>query len=148
MNGNREDMIKQIIFLSIVLAIVIIVVLIINITNAKKENNKTNITNNIEYEINGITEEELESSKPYLEQNIYNEYKELFEAYKNGDLTYNPEKDQEDNLERDKENLDDEEIMKELENLQIRTDEKGEYFYATDENGKLTDKKIYLDTNP
>ncbi len=147
MNKSREDMIKQIIFFSIVLVIVIVLSIIINVVNSKNKKDSINNENKIKYEINGITEEELESSKPYLEENIYNEYKELFEAYKNGELTYNPKQGEEDSLEKEKEDLDDDEIMKELENLQIKTDEKGEYFYATDENGKLTNKKIYLDTN-
>lgn len=146
MKNKNEDMIKQIIFFSIVLVIVIIVSIIINIINSKDKKDIINATNNIEYEINGITEKELETSKPYLEENIYNEYKELFEAYKNGELTYNPKQGEEDNLEKEKEDLDDDEIMKELENLEIHKDKKGEYVYATDENGKLTDKKIYLDT--
>lgn len=146
MNKSREDMIKQIIFFSIVLVIVIVLSIIINVVNSKNKKDSINNENKIKYEINGITEEELESSKPYLEENIYNEYKELFEAYKNGELTYNPKQGEEDSLEKEKEDLDDDEIMKELENLEIHKDEKGEYIYSTDENGKLTDKKIYLDT--
>ena len=103
MDNQKQDQKKQIIFFSIILIVVIVLAIIVNIDTKQEENTNSN-ENEVVYEINGITEEELEMWKNQMDQNTYNEYKTLFEDYKNGKALYTPDEEMidENNILQDK----------------------------------------------
>lgn len=136
MDNQKQDLKKQIIFYCIILIIVIIFAIIVNI-DIKKEENTTE--NEIVYEINGITEEDLEILKDQMDQDTYNEYKSLFEAYKNGEAKYVPE-----NAISEEDKMTDEEVDDYLNNI----DENGTFYYYKTEDGQNTDIKIYTNLVP
>ena len=136
MDNQKQDQKKQIIFFSIILIVVIVLAIIVNI-DTKQEENTTE--NEVVYEINGITEEELELWKNQMDQDTYNEYKALFEDYKNGDALYTPDEEMID--EQDK--MTDEELDEKIDNM--LKDENGTYYYYETEDGQNTDIKIYTD---
>ena len=137
MDNQKQDLKKQIIFFTIILIVVIVLAIVVNIDTKQEEN--TILDNEIVYEINGITEEELDSWKDQMDQNTYNEYKALFEDYKNGDALYTPEEEMID--EEDK--MTDEELDEKIDNM--LKDENGTYYYYDTEDGQKTDIKIYTD---
>lgn len=137
MDNQKQDLKKQIIFFTIILIVVIVLAVIVNIDTKQEEN--TILDNEIVYEINGITEEELELWKDQIDQNTYNEYKALFEDYKNGDALYTPEEEMID--EEDK--MTDEELDEKIDNM--LKDENGTYYYYQTEDGQNTNIKIYTD---
>ena len=136
MDNQKQDLKKQIIFYCIILIIVIIFAIIVNI-DIKKEENTTE--NEIVYEINGITEEDLEILKDQMDQDTYNEYKSLFEAYKNGEAKYVPE-----NAISEEDKMTGEEVDDYLNNI----DENGTFYYYKTEDGQNTDIKIYTNLVP
>lgn len=138
MDNQKQDQKKQIIFFSIILIVVIVLAIIVNIDTKQEENTNSN-ENEVVYEINGITEEELEMWKNQIDQNTYNEYKTLFEDYKNGKALYTPDEEMID--EQDK--MTDEELDEKIDNM--LKDENGTYYYYETEDGQNTDIKIYTD---
>ena len=136
MDNQKQDLKKQIIFYCIILIIVIIFAIIVNIDTKKDENTTEN---EIVYEINGITEEELEILKGQMVQDTYNAYKSLFEAYKNGEAKYVPE-----NAISEEDKMTDEEVDDYLNNI----DENGTFYYYQTEDGQNTDIKIYTNLVP
>lgn len=138
MDNQKQDQKKQIIFFSIILIVVIVLAIIVNIDTKQEENTNSN-ENEVVYEINGITEEELEMWKNQMDQNTYNEYKTLFEDYKNGKALYTPDEEMID--EQDK--MTDEELDEKIDNM--LKDENGTYYYYETEDGQNTDIKIYTD---
>ena len=138
MDNQKQDQKKQIIFFSIILIVVIVLAIIVNIDTKQEENTNSN-ENEVVYEINGITEEELELWKNQMDQNTYNEYKALFEDYKNGKALYTPDEEMID--EEDK--MTDEELDEKIDNM--LKDENGTYYYYQTEDGQNTDIKIYTD---
>lgn len=138
MDNQKQDQKKQIIFFSIILIVVIVLAIIVNIDTKQEENTNSN-ENEVVYEINGITEEELEMWKNQMDQNTYNEYKTLFEDYKNGKALYTPDEEMID--EQDK--MTDEELDEKIDNM--LEDENGTYYYYETEDGQNTDIKIYTD---
>lgn len=136
MDNQKQDLKKQIIFYCIILIIVIIFAIIVNIDTKKDENTTEN---EIVYEINGITEEDLEILKDQMDQDTYNEYKSLFEAYKNGEAKYVPE-----NAISEEDKMTDEEVDDYLNNI----DENGTFYYYQTEDGQNTDIKIYTNLVP
>ena len=137
MDNQKQDLKKQIIFFTIILIVVIVLAIVVNIDTKKEENNI--LDNEIVYEINGITEEELELWKDQMDQNTYNEYKALFEDYKNVKALYTPDEEMID--EQDK--MTDEELDEKIDNM--LKDENGTYYYYQTEDGQNTDIKIYTD---
>lgn len=137
MDNQKQDQKKQIIFFSIILIVVIVLAIVVNIDTKKEEN--TILDNEIVYEINGITEEELELWKDQMDQNTYNEYKALFEDYKNGKALYTPDEEMID----EKDKMTDEELDEKIDNM--LKDENGTYYYYETEDGQNTDIKIYTD---
>lgn len=138
MDNQKQDQKKQIIFFSIILIVVIVLAIIVNIDTKQEENTNSN-ENEVVYEINGITEEELEMWKNQMDQNTYNEYKALFEDYKNGKALYTPDEEMID----EKDKMTDEELDEKIDNM--LKDENGTYYYYETEDGQNTDIKIYTD---
>ena len=138
MDNQKQDQKKQIIFFSIILIVVIVLATIVNIDTKQEENTNSN-ENEVVYEINGITEEELEMWKNQMDQNTYNEYKTLFEDYKNGKALYTPDEEMID----EKDKMTDEELDEKIDNM--LKDENGTYYYYETEDGQNTDIKIYTD---
>lgn len=138
MDNQKQDQKKQIIFFSIILIVVIVLAIIVNIDTKQEENTNSN-ENEVVYEINGITEEELEMWKNQMDQNTYNEYKTLFEDYKNGKALYTPDEEMID----EKDKMTDEELDEKIDNM--LKDENGTYYYYETEDGQNTDIKIYTD---
>ena len=138
MDNQKQDQKKQIIFFSIILIVVIVLAIIVNIDTKQEENTNSN-ENEVVYEINGITEEELEMWKNQMDQNTYNEYKTLFEDYKNGKALYTPDEEMID----EKDKMTDEELDEKIDNM--LKDENGTYYYYQTEDGQNTDIKIYTD---
>ena len=138
MDNQKQDQKKQIIFFSIILIVVIVLAIIVNIDTKQEENTNSN-ENEVVYEINGITEEELEMWKNQMDQNTYNEYTTLFEDYKNAKALSTPDEEMID----EKDKMTDEELDEKIDNM--LKDENGTYYYYETEDGQNTDIKVYTD---
>lgn len=121
--NNKKELMKQVKLLIVVLIVVVVIAIIVNIKKPTKYNNINNF-NSIseqEYKINGITEKDLEEMKSLMDTKVYNEYKNLFEAYKNGEAIYVPENE----IISEKDKISE----KELNNILSESKQNGDYYY-------------------
>lgn len=121
--NNKKELIKQVKLLIVVLIVVVVIAITVNINKPTKSDNINNFNaiNNQEYKIDGITEKDLEEMKSLMDTKVYNEYKKLFEAYKNGEAIYVPE----DEIISEKDKISE----KELNNILSESKKNGDYYY-------------------
>jgi len=89
----KENEMKQIKILLVILVIVIGFTIFVEIKNSRGNTNQNNnITENkvdmTNVTIDGYTKDSLEKAKPYLNDSTYNKYSETFNKIEDGDLEY------------------------------------------------------------
>ena len=143
--NDKQEMIKQVKLLVVILIIVVAIAVFIGIKNsAKPEEDKTNI-NKIDMSkvvIDGITKDNLEAVKGMMEKEDYDNYKEAFRKIENGEVEYKEGM----SLKEQKSNILAEDKNKAESDLEKALNSTNWHYYVT-EDGTLTDTIVFDDEN-
>lgn len=143
-NNKKEEQIKQIKILFIVLLIIIGIAIFVNISKGNNNKEMKNETeNNIDMSqvvIDGITESELESMSSFMDDKKYEEYRDTFEKIRKGELQYEEGM----SLEVEDEKLTEEEIDEQNKKLDEQLSNSSWHYYVS-EDGTVTNTIVYDD---
>ena len=145
-NNKKEEQIKQIKILFVVLLVVIGIAVFVNISK-KDYNGETNseIGNSIDMSqvmIDGITESQLENMRSFMDYEKYEKYKDTFNKIRNGELQYEEGM----SLEAKTENLTEEELNEQNKKLEEQLNNSSWHYYVS-EDGTVTNTIVYDDVD-
>ena len=143
--NDKQEMIKQVKLLVVILVIVVAIAVFIGIKNATKPEEKNDNISQIDMSkvvIDGITQDGLEAVKAMMEKEDYENYKEVFRKIENGEVEYKEGM----SLKEQKAKTSTEDKKKAESDLEKALNSTNWHYYVT-EDGTVTDTIVFDDEN-